>query len=228
MSIFAKPTCLLLLLAALAACQSAPETARPLTPQAGAETETVAADGQPPPADDGVAELPGATEAEPELIEVDPAQWMYEEAINALQNGNTDFALDLLLQVSTEAPDKPFIFTNLGLTYLGLERLDEAAEAFAEAISRDGDDAVAHNHLGIIEESATAGGNFEGALEHYRRSLQINGDYAYAHMNLGILFDLYLQDLEQALAHYRRYQELMSEENEQVAGWIVDIERRLN
>ena len=47
-------------------------------------------------------------------------------------------------------------------------------------------------------------------------------------MNLGILFDLYLQDLEQALAHYRRYQELMSEENEQVAGWIVDIERRLN
>lgn len=225
MSIFAKPIPLLLLLAALAACQSAPETAGPLTPQAGAATETGPAADQPPP-DDGVAELPGATEAEPaEPIEVDPAQWMYEEAINALQNGNTDFALDLLLQVSTEAPDKPFIFTNLGLTYLGLERLDEAADAFNEAIARDGDDAVAHNHLGIIERRR---GNFESALEHYRRSLQINGDYAYAHMNLGILYDLYLQDLEQALAHYRRYQELMSEENEQVAGWIVDIERRLN
>ena len=56
--------------------------------------------------------------------------------------------------------------------------------------------------------------------------IKIDSKYARAHLNLGILFDLYLQDLEKALQQYRKYQKLTSDENTQVAGWIIDIERR--
>ena len=83
---------------------------------------------------------------------------------------------------------------------------------------------MALNHIGILERRK---GNFENALQAYQRAIEIDAKYARVHLNLGILFDLYLQDLEKALQHYRLYQTLTNDENEQVAGWIVDIERRL-
>ena len=89
---------------------------------------------------------------------------------------------------------------------------------------RDSADAVAYNHLGILQRRK---GQFEEALMAYQRAIEIDVKYARAHLNLGILFDLYLQDLEKALAQYRVYQTLTDEQDKQVAGWIVDIERRL-
>ena len=91
-------------------------------------------------------------------------------------------------------------------------------------MERNDRDAVAHNHLGILERRK---GEFEAALTWYRRAIEIDDAYARAHLNLGILYDIYLQDLEKALRQYQTYQALISEEDSQVAGWIVDIERRL-
>ncbi len=46
------------------------------------------------------------------------------------------------------------------------------------------------------------------------------------HHNLGVLCDLYLRDLDCALAHYRRYQTLTEENDRRVALWIADLSRR--
>ena len=177
----------------------------------------------PAPAPEPVVEAqPEAPPPEPEPIDFN--QQFYEDAVAALKQGKHDQALELLLQVSRDAPDKPFIFTNLGLTYFKLQKLDLAEEAFLQAIERNSRDAVAHNHLGILQRHK---GEFKNALERYQRAIEIDSDYARAHLNLGILFDIYLQDLERALKQYQKYQALISEEDSQVAGWIVDIERRL-
>jgi len=130
----------------------------------------------------------------------------------------------LLLLVSTDAPDKPYIFTNLGLAYFKLHKLDLAEQAFREAIMRNNRDAIAYNQLGILQRYK---GQFEEARNQYQRAIQIDSGYAPAHLNLGILFDLYLQDLELALQQYQKYLALITEEDSQVAGWIVDIKRRL-
>ncbi len=196
MSKFSKPAVIVVLLA-LAACASAPEPA-------------------PAPA----VEAPAAPPAAP----VDEAQQRYEKAIATLKAGKAERAIKLLLEVSEAAPDKPFVFTNLGLAYFQLERFELAETAFAQAIAQNSRDAVAHNHLGILERRK---GQFEAALERYRRAIAIDRDYARAHLNLGILFDIYLQDLEKALAQYQKYQSLVPQQDEQVAGWILDIERRL-
>ncbi len=47
------------------------------------------------------------------------------------------------------------------------------------------------------------------------------------HYNLAVICELYLFDLNTALEHYRRYRALTDSEDKLVAGWIADLERRL-
>lgn len=206
MSTYSKSWLVLLLLSTLVACSTVPEA--PLQP-APAMTE----------------DLPDETDqVEPEIAPVDFNQQLYAEAVALLKHGNTEDALDLLLQVGRDAPDKPYVFTNLGLAYFKLKRFELAEEAFAQAIAINDRDAVAHNHLGILQRQK---GQFENALKRYQRAIGIRRDYASAHLNLGILFDIYLQDLAKALRQYETYQALTNEEDAQVAEWIVDLRRRL-
>jgi tetratricopeptide (TPR) repeat protein len=206
----------LLLAALLSACQSLPEPEpEPMfAPEAVIETVSV---GSP----ETSASQPIA---EPEPVPVDLDQLAYEQAIAALKSGAAEQALTLLNRLSQDAPDKPRLFTNLGLAHFQLQQAKLAEQAFQQAIERNPNDAVAHNHLGILQRRQ---GRFQDALVEYQRAIKIDSKYAGAHMNLGILFDLYFQDLEKALQQYRKYLDLTSEENAQVAGWIIDIERRL-
>ncbi|MDJ0776614.1 MAG: tetratricopeptide repeat protein [Gammaproteobacteria bacterium] len=209
---YSKTLTLVIGLLLLAACSSTPGPGPAPAPEA---TQAPASDGGQADAQDVPADTP-----EP----VDFNQRAYLEAIASLKNGNVDQALDLLLEVSREAPDKPYIFTNIGLAYLKLEQPGKAEQAFLDALEQDDRDAVAHNHLGILLRQQ---GNFAEALRHYRRAIQIDDEYAPAYLNLGILYDLYLQDLEKALRHYETYLSLTGEENPQVTGWITDIQRQL-
>jgi Flp pilus assembly protein TadD len=195
----------LFLVALLAACQSVPQPASEIAPATAAGP---------------------AVEIEPLSVPepVDPDQQLYQQALQALKNGDTEIALEALTQLSESAPDKPYLFTNLGLAHFKLEQVEAAELAFMEAITRDANDAVAHNHLGILQRRK---GQFQQALQQYQRALEIDANYATAHLNLGILFDLYLQDLNMALRHYQTYRSLSSGDDTQVDGWIVDIERRL-
>jgi Flp pilus assembly protein TadD len=220
MSKYSSQIIALLLTALLSACQSVsvPTAEVISTPQAtpAAALETASSDKATTSADEPI------TEPEPEPMDLN--QQAYEQAIAALKTGATEQALTLLTRLSLDAPDKPRLFTNLGLTHFRLHQAELAEQAFQQAIARNPDDAVAHNHLGIIQRQQ---GRVQDALLEYRRAHEIDSRYARAHLNLGILFDLYLQDLEKALQQYRKYLDLTSEENAQVAGWIVDIERRL-
>ena len=214
MSKFSKSTLAIVLITLLAACQGGPERAPEPTPAVE----------QAPAIEAAPASEEAAAEAQPEPEPVDFNQQFYEEAVTSLKNGEAGIALELLLKVSSDAPDKPYVFTNLGLTYLKLKKPELAEQAFQQAIKIDDDDAVAHNHLGILLRQQ---GEFEAARQHYQKAIKIDSGYALAHLNLGILYDIYFQDLKLALRHYQRYQALIGEENSQVAGWIVDIERRL-
>ena len=200
----------------ISACQSLPAEAPETLPESQGISEQLSADNSTTPAAEPVAEV------EPEPIDLD--QQDYEQAVAKLKNGASEEALVLLSRLSRDAPDKPNLFTNLGLAHFQLDQADLAEQAFQQAISRNSNDAVAHNHLGILKRRQ---GQFQDALTEYQRAIDIDAEYARAHLNLGILFDLYLQDLEKALQQYRTYLELSSELNTQVAGWIVDIERRL-
>jgi tetratricopeptide (TPR) repeat protein len=69
-------------------------------------------------------------------------------------------------------------------------------------------------------------GEFEAAEQEYLAALEKSADDPITHYNIGILYDLYLGEADRALKHYLRYQELTGQANRQVAGWIVDLQRR--
>jgi len=60
----------------------------------------------------------------------------------------------------------------------------------------------------------------------YLAAVAAEPGYALPHYNLGVLYELYLQRLEPALAHFETYQEL-SGADEEVEKWIVDLKRRI-
>ena len=202
------------------------QTQRQPAESQSAEARSPAPQEQAPPDDARTAAVldAEAATAPPQTGPADLTQQLYEQAVTALKKDDTELAIELLLTVSSEAPERPFVFTNLGLAHFRLQQYDLALSAFQQAVSRNADDAVAYNHLGILQRRQ---GQFEAARESYQRALEIDSNYALAHLNLGILFDIYLQNLEPALRHYQRYQALLDEENETVSGWIVDLERRL-
>jgi len=153
------------------------------------------------------------------------ARASYAEAIAAIKAGQDKQAFQLFSSLTRDYPDFAAGYTNLGLLYLKQEKLAEAEQAFNQAITINPADAVAYNHLGVVLRQR---GQFDQARQAYENALRINAGYATAHLNLGILNDIYLQNLETALQHYQRYQALTGDADQQVAKWIVDLERRVN
>jgi Flp pilus assembly protein TadD len=152
-------------------------------------------------------------------------QQNYVAGLDALKAGEIRFAIELLEQVSISAPEFEHVFTNLGLAYFKQKNYDDAALALHRAIKSDPNDAIAYNHLGIIKRLQ---GQFDSARQTYQKAIQIDNTYASAYLNLGILYDIYLQDLEQALQQYKRYQALTGNDSNSVGKWIIDIQRQLN
>ncbi len=200
MSNYLKNLLVAFLVLDISACQSVPKS----EPQA-----------LPEPAIEAISEP---------LVVIDVNQQNYEAGLAALKAGEILFAIELLEQVSISVPDLGNVFTNLGLAYFKQKDYENAERAFQRAIESDSNDAIAYNHLGIIKRLQ---GQFDSARQTYQKAIQIDNKYASAYLNLGILYDIYLQDLEQALKQYKKYQTLTSDESNSVGKWIVDIQRQL-
>ena len=113
---------------------------------------------------------------------------------------------------------------NLALVYLHDERRADARAALERALELEPGHAAANTQLGIMLREE---GKFAEAEAAYRRALATDPDHGLAHYNLGVLLDLYLRRTAEALEHYERYQSSLTEPNETVARWIIDLRRRV-
>jgi len=154
----------------------------------------------------------------------DSNQALYQQANESLAAGNTDLAIQQFEQLLKTDPSARQAHTNLGLLYLAKNDSKSAKQAFINALEQDKNDAVAYNHLAVIQRQE---GLFEQALSNYKNAIRIDPDYAKAHLNLGILYDIYLQDFAKALEQYEKYQQLTDSENQTVDKWIADIKTRI-
>lgn len=147
----------------------------------------------------------------------------YKKALAFIQSERYGEAESALLNLTRTQPELAGPHANLGIVYYRTERLDKATEAFEKSLSLNPDNPAAHNYLGVIHRT---NGEFEKARGEYSKALQIDKSYAEAHLNLGILYDLYLNNLDQALIHYKQYQSLAGQNDKQIAIWIADVEQR--
>jgi len=199
-------TAVLLLMAS--ACSSVPEQ-KPqpqveVAPQPQAKVEEKVVQEPPPP---------------------DPADSQYERALRSAKKGKTKKAINQFKQLIDMRPSYRNAYTNLGLLLLQTNQMNEAKKALESAIQQDKSDAIAYNHLAIIQRNA---GQFKLALQNYRKAIKANPEYANAYLNLAILLDIYLQDLPGALSNYQTFQRLSGTKNDSVEKWVIDLKRRID
>jgi tetratricopeptide (TPR) repeat protein len=160
-----------------------------------------------------------------EVVKVDPRPELYDFAITTAKEGQINESIDFFRQLIEIDNEYKYAHTNLGLLIFQQKYYKLAKNEFMIAIEQDKKDAIAYNHLAIIERQQ---GLFEQSKQHYLQALEINPEYANAHLNLGILLDIYLQQWNDALAHYLKYQDLTDKKDETVEKWIVDLQRRID
>ena len=147
----------------------------------------------------------------------------YARALDAMRVGNWLEAELELEQLTLEHPQYPGPHVNLALVYLNDGRRDDARAALARALEIEPAHAAANTQVGILLRED---GEFASAEAAYRRALETNPDHALAHYNLAVLLDIYLRRPAEALEHYEAYQATLSQPNETVGRWIIDLRRR--
>jgi tetratricopeptide (TPR) repeat protein len=123
-------------------------------------------------------------------------------------------------------PDYSGAYVNLAIIYDRQGRSDEAIGLLNQALQANPESVEALNRLGLMNRRE---GRFAEAEAAWLAAIDAEPDYTYAWYNLAVLYDLYLQDLPAALDHYREYQRLVgeAEQDEMVERWIADLERRI-
>lgn len=102
----------------------------------------------------------------------------------------------------------------------------QAAElAWQQAVRLNPADAAVVNNLALLKKESR---NFAEAVTLLETGIRHSPEVAELHYNLGVIAELYMLDLQKALTHYQRYSELAGHEDKRVAGWIADLERRLD
>lgn len=147
----------------------------------------------------------------------------YQKALALMRSGHYRPAIPVLRKFSETNADLAGPHINLGIAYRQVGDNDAALRALDRAIAINATSPAAHMHRGIVLREQ---GEFEAAQAAYIQALELQPDYALAHLNIGILHDLYLQQSDRALTHYRHYLELTSEPDKAVEGWIIDLQRR--
>lgn len=213
---------ILLLAFGLAACSSSPKKASNADMDAEIEA-AMATKGEPPKGFDASApnENPYLTQ---DVNVPGAAQSLFNSAVTAMQNNDWQKAEVLLQELTTTYPDLSGPFLNLGITYRHLDNYTAAETAFRNAIAANALNLDAYNQLGLLLREQ---GRFDEAEQEYLAAIKVWPKHADSHKNIGILYDLYLGQYDKALNHFEIYQYLQTEPDRQVAGWIIDLKRRI-
>lgn len=172
-----------------------------------------------PAAETGAKEQAAESKVDPKALAAN------EAALSAMRNGDDTGAEKLFLQMTKDFPAYSGPYANLGIVYFRSGKMEKAEPAFLYSLELNPNNAVSLNYLGIINRNK---GQFKEAYAFYDKALQADPDYAYAHRNFGILLELYMGKLNEAMDHYKRYQELSKEEDQEVKKWIADLGRRVS
>jgi tetratricopeptide (TPR) repeat protein len=147
----------------------------------------------------------------------------FRKGVHLLEKGETKEARFVFEKLRDDHPQISMYYVNLGVTYKRLGLLPEAIASYQHALEIDRDDAGIYYNMGIaLRES----GEFRKAEQAYKTALVILPDFMDAHYNLAVLYDLYLDEPDRAVEHYRRYLDLGGGNPDEVQIWITALEKR--
>ncbi|WGL16331.1 tetratricopeptide repeat protein [Microbulbifer bruguierae] len=146
------------------------------------------------------------------------------QAVEYMQGERYPEAIELLQSVVEREQRLSAPYVNLGIAYVKTDDEQHAEESFRQALRAAPFDPVASNELAVLYRHQ---GRFEDARSIYAESLQLHPENLPLIKNLGILCDLYLQDVNCALAQFEQYLNYQPDDAK-VAIWVTDLKRRAN
>lgn len=148
---------------------------------------------------------------------------IYSQGLKLLQQQQYSEALEHWQKMSEVWPDYPGIWSNLALAQLALELYAEAFTSNEQALTINSNFCPALSLSGLLLREQ---GQFKQAIESYQQAIDCDPKNPDNLFNLGILYDLYLQDLGQALNYYEQAQSLLGEQDSNLAMWVEDLRNR--
>ena len=113
-------------------------------------------------------------------------------------NGQIQEAIDKIKALDKDFPNVPLLFNILGVCYQSIGQLQEASQAFLNAIKIKSDYAEAHFNLGLIYQQLN---KLDSAVKAYKNVISLTPNYPSAHNNLGIIY-LETNQLDSAVEHF--------------------------
>lgn len=164
-----------------------------------------------------------------QAVQADPLteeqQAMMNNARRAMNEERWGAAIESLEALEHQRPEVAEIHASLAWIARQQGNPEQAMAAYRTAFELDPGDAVSANNLALLLREQN---QFREAVTLLQEGLRYSPDTADLHYNLAVIAELYLLDLELALARYRKFRALTEQEGQLVAGWIADLERRLD
>jgi Tfp pilus assembly protein PilF len=147
----------------------------------------------------------------------------FERANRAMEHEDWGTAIAELQWLLENYPDLSGPCLNLALVYQYQDEPELAEQYYRYALQINPNNLPAYNQYAVFLREQ---GRFSEAEQVYKDALGVWEAHPQTHINIGILYDLYMGDQVRALEHFNRYQDLTGSEDQQVAGWIVDLKRQ--
>lgn len=147
----------------------------------------------------------------------------YHKAVKLLQNKDYERGIRLMNRVAERSEMSITPHINLGIAYRITGDMKRAEKSLSKALEINSIHPSANNEMGIVYRKT---GRFSEARRTYERILERFTSFLPARKNLGILCDLYINDLNCAMANYEIY--LKADPGDKsVVMWIADLRIRM-
>jgi tetratricopeptide (TPR) repeat protein len=156
---------------------------------------------------------------------LDAALVQFNKGIQFLESGRTKEARSQFEKLRDAYPKMSIFHANLGVAYKRLGLLPEAISSYQRALEIDRRTADVYYNMAIALREQ---GEFRKAEEAYRTALAISPDFRDAHYNLAVLYDLYLNQPDEAIRHYQNFLEQGGEGSKEIQIWIVALQKRMD
>ena len=148
----------------------------------------------------------------------------FKLATTALKNGELKKSEKLFFDFIKHNPDIASPYSNLALIFYKHNDFNKSFKYINKAIKLNPKQPESYN---LRAQLYIKNGDIHKAKDDYLLAIETKPDYLLAHYNLALLYDIYLQEIELAVKHYKIYLSLINTPDEPTKEWLNHLEGTL-